>query len=129
MPLPIEANRALRPSRRGEHAARDAVQQFGEVDGPHQREQREQQGAEADGDHADDRRGALVVQRVDQRASRHLADQGRDGPEAERDPDLAVRPLVGGQVDGDERSEAGLHVGDEEIHHVERACAAGLAHE
>ena len=62
---------------------------------------------------------------IDDGASRHLAGQRDEAADRQDEADLALRPSVGRQIDGDERPEAGLQIGDEECEPVEPATAAG----
>ena len=68
------------------------------------------------------RRAALLRDRVDQRTGRQLAGHRGDRAEAQREADRGLRPALGRQIDRDERAEAGLYVGDEEIEPVEAAA-------
>jgi hypothetical protein len=56
-----------------------------------------------------------------------LADQRDQAPDGEDKADIGLGPCRGRQVDGDERAEAGLQVGDEEDKPVERVTAATRA--
>ena len=60
---------------------------------------------------------------VDDRPARHLPEQPDDAGNREHEADLALRPFFRGQIDRDERTKAGLHVGQEEDEPVERAQA------
>ena len=115
---------ADRGDRGREHAARECVQrlrdrhrQFGRLD-------RQQQGGDDHADQCAARGGALVAHGIHQRAGGKLADQRDDGAEREDEADLHLGPFVRGQIDGDERAEAGLHIGDEEVHQIERPRTA-----
>ena len=46
--------------------------------------------------------------------------------EAEGEADGRVGPALGGQIDGDEGTETGLDIGDEEIEQIERASRPGI---
>ena len=65
----------------------------------------------------------LGSHRIDQGAARNLSQQGHERADAQHQPDLGLRPGLGRQVDGDERNEARLNVGQEEHEPVEAALA------
>ena len=108
-------------------AARYAVQHLGQIDRERRRPQREQQRAGGEDENAEGSDAALAPHRVDQRAGRDLAQQGRDRAEAEGEADGGLRPALGRQIDGDERPEAGLDIGDEQVEPVESAPACACA--
>src|SRR5215207_3900436 len=69
-----------------------------------------------------ERRGALLgAYPIDQPAARHLAQKADDAADGEDEPDIDLRPLLGGQIDRKEWPEAGLDVGNEEGEPVEAA--------
>ena len=69
--------------------------------------------------HRHGRDDPLGTHRVDQRAARYLAQQRDQAGDRQHQADLDLRPFLRRQVDGDERTEAGLHVGDKEDEPVE----------
>jgi hypothetical protein len=54
-----------------------------------------------------------------------LARHRGGGAEAEREADAGLAPALARQIDRDERAEAGLDVGDEEIEMIETAAGGG----
>src|SRR5262249_35738141 len=60
---------------------------------------------------------------IDDGAPRHLQCQSGKPAGGEYEPDVDLRPSLRGEVDGHERSESGLHVGDAERKPVEGALA------
>src|SRR6185437_15739856 len=64
---------------------------------------------------------ALVRCGIDDRAAGKLAEDSRNPADREQQADHALRPAVGDQIDGDERTESGLDIGDEEVEPIERA--------
>ena len=83
-------------------------------------------GERADRDGGDGETGhqPLRSRGVDQRAAGHLPDQRHEAPDRENEADIDLGPFLRGQVDRDEWTKAGLHVGDEEDEPVEPAQAA-----
>src|SRR5262249_57945517 len=61
--------------------------------------------------------------RVDQRAARHLSGQRNRAADRQHDTDVDLGPGGRGEIVVDERTEARLHVGDEEDEPVEPAQA------
>ena len=60
---------------------------------------------------------------IDDGATRHLSDQADHAADREHQADLRLGPFFRGEVDRDERAEAGLHVGEKEDEPVEAAQA------
>jgi hypothetical protein len=78
-----------------------------------------------DRDHHDPRRhqGALPAQRIGERTARYQSDRAGCSPHGERQPDVLLRPSQAGEIEGQKRAEAHLHVGHEEIRPIEPAAA------
>jgi hypothetical protein len=70
--------------------------------------------ADADGDDGDTGDETLRACRIDQRAARHLAEQCDQPGRRKHKADIELRPVLRGEIDGDERAEAGLHIGNKE---------------
>ena len=107
----------------GQHGTGEAMEHLG---GQHRAPggpEGEHDGADADGDAGGQGGQALVVKGVDQRAAGELADHAGDGADAERGADAALGPGFGAEIDGDERAEAGLDVGDEEVMPIQAELA------
>ena len=66
---------------------------------------------------------SLGAGRIDDGASRHLADQTDYAPDRQHQTDLGLGPLLGREVNRDERSESGLHICQKEDEPVEAARA------
>ncbi len=97
------------------------MQHFGEVDEERERRDGEEQGTHGEDKDAEHGDVALAADGVDQRAGRKLACHRRDGPEAEGKTDRGLRPALRRQVDGNERAETGLNIGNEEVEPIEAA--------
>ena len=67
---------------------------------------------------------ALGAGGVDQRAARHLSDQRDETGGGEDEADIDLCPFLRCEKDRDERSEAGLHVGDKKDEPVEATQTA-----
>ena len=65
----------------------------------------------------------LGTGRIDDRSAGHLAEQPDDAADRQHEADLDLGPFLGGQIDRNERPEAGLHVGQKENEPVEAALA------
>ena len=115
---------------RAERAARNAVQDFGEIDEQRNRMDREHQGAGREDQYAERGDPGLVRNGVDQRTCRHLTRHRAHGTDGQRHPDGGLRPALAAQIDGDEGAEAGLDVGNEQINQSRpRAAAASTGWE
>ena len=69
--------------------------------------------AHADGRHREARDQPLGAGGVDEGAARHLPHQADDAADRQHETDVDLGPFLRGEIDRDERTEAGLHVGDE----------------
>ena len=87
------------------------------------RKQHEQQAGQDHRDDRDESSEMLVSQRVHRGAGRHLAYQRSHGAGAQRKTDLALGPMLPGEVDRDERPERRLQVGHEEVQPVQALLA------
>ena len=67
---------------------------------------------------------ALAVDLVDQHAARNLADQRRQGADAEGEAECAQGPAVLRQPDGNERAKPGLNRRGEEVQAIQAELAA-----
>ena len=109
---------------RTQHAARGGVQAGGRQ---HDRKnRRERIGQCAHRDRAQRQAGdkPLRTRGIHQCAARHLAHAARSAAGRQHQPDVDLGPFLRGEIDRDERTEAGLDVGDEEDEPVEPAKAA-----
>ena len=139
-PLPIDAKRALRPNRSPTAAwptsprliaaiaglstqLRGGVQNLRAEHGGKDRPQREHQRACADAQHRKGGDAPLRPHGVEDEPARHLKGQRGQASGGQNQSDVDLRPLMGREVDGDEGTEPGLYVGDEEREPVERALA------
>ena len=102
------------------------MESLGDHDRQFVRPERQQQCCDNDADQRTARGTSLVARGIHQCAGGKLADQRDDGAEGEGEADLDLGPFVRRQIDRDERPEAGLHVGDEEIQQIERPRTAHL---
>jgi hypothetical protein len=87
------------------------------------RPQREQQRACADPDHRERGDATLRAHGVEEEPARHLKGQCGKAAGGQNQSDVDLGPLMGREIDRDERAEPGLYVGDEEREPVERALA------
>ncbi len=108
---------------RAEHATRQRMQHRTRQHHRKDRQRRIGQGADADRHDGDAGDEALRTRGIDQRAARHLADQRNEAGRGQDEPDIDLRPSLRGEINRDERAEAGLHVGDKENEPVEPAQA------
>jgi hypothetical protein len=67
---------------------------------------------------------AAASRRVDERTARHLSSERDEAPDGQNESDIDLGPFLRGQVDGDERTEASLDVGDGEDKPVQSSSAA-----
>ena len=82
------------------------------------------QRADADGDDCEAGNKPLGSGGVDDRAARHLPEQGHDAADRQDQADIDLRPFLRGQINRDERPETGLNVGHAEHEPVETAKTA-----
>jgi hypothetical protein len=61
---------------------------------------------------------------VDQRAARHLRNQGHETGRGKHETNVDLRPFLRGEKNRDERSKTGLYVGDKKDEPIESAQAA-----
>ena len=137
-PLPMEANRALRPSRSPiaawptrprlkrhdawtQHAACGSMQGGGGQHDRKDRQQRVSERARGDCGEGQSRDQPLRAGGIDQRAARHLPQQRDQAAGREHEADVNLRPLLRREIDRNEWAEAGLNVGHEENEPVEPA--------
>ena len=80
-------------------------------------------GAHGDDDHRRHREAPRRSCSIHNGAARDLADQRDEAADGEQEADIDLRPFLLGQVDRDEGTEPGLHVGDGEHEPVEPAQA------
>jgi hypothetical protein len=80
--------------------------------------------AQADRGHRKHANQARGTQRIDQRPAGHLTDERHQAAGCQNKTDVELRPGVRGQIDRDERPEAGLDVVEEKGEPVKaaRAC-------
>ena len=109
--------------RRGDDARRRTLQNLREKHRDEIRLQREEQRGRAGHENAERRQAPFPGDRVGKRAAGNLADHAGNSACRQRHADTCLRPARLRQIEGDEGAEAGLHVGDEEIHPVEAAPA------
>lgn len=83
------------------------------------RHQCKDQGGHANHADADRRQAPFPPQCIDKRAARNLTDDAGKGANGKRKPDLAFGPAKIREVKGNEGSESGLDIGQEEIHPVQ----------
>ncbi len=107
------------------HAAGAAVHDLRHHHEQEAREEGEDQRADGDQDERGGEQQPLRAHVVHQGAARCLARDGDEGAHRERQPDASLRPALRREVEGDERAETRLHVGDEEVQPVESALASG----
>ena len=65
------------------------------------------------------RENALRTDCINQRTARSLPQKRDKTADCQKQPNINLRPLLRGQIDGDKRPESGLHIGDEEGEPVE----------
>jgi hypothetical protein len=109
---------------RCQHATGEAVQDLRDKHRQFARLDRQQQGGNDDASEGAGCGCPLVAHRVDQNAGGELADQRRDGAEGEHEADVDLGPFVRRQIDGDERTEAGLHIRNKKVDEIERPVSA-----
>ena len=88
------------------------------------RQRRIGQRADANRDDGDAGDQPFRARGVDHGAARHLADQRDEAGRRKHEADVDLRPLLRREIDRHERTETGLHVGDEEDEPIEAAQAA-----
>src|SRR5439155_17762943 len=78
----------------------------------------------ADRDHRQRGNAAFRSRGIDDGTSGHLQRQSGKAAGGENEADVDLRPSLRREIDGDERAESGLHVGDAECEPIEAAQAA-----
>jgi hypothetical protein len=114
---------ADRRDRRAQHAACQRMQGSGCGHDGKNRPHRIGKRAGADGRDRKAGHQPLGTGSVDDRSAGHLPEQGDDAADRQHKADLDLGPFLGGQIDRNERPEAGLHVGQKENEPVEAALA------
>ena len=109
--------------RRGHDGAGEGVEDLRAPDQRARRRQRKHQGAEAEGEQGAGGRDALLVDAIDQHAAGKLADQGGKGADGQRGAEGGEIPALLCQPDRDERAEAGLDGGGQEVQGVQAEAA------
>ena len=84
----------------------------------------EGEGAERDRHDREPRREASRTNRIDESTARHLTEKTDEAAHREGETDVGLRPLRLREVHGEERTEPGLEVRDEEREGVEPAAAS-----
>ena len=108
---------------RAEHAAGERMQHRSRQHHGKDRPRGIAEGACANRRHRNAGDKALRAGGIDQRAAGHLPDQRDETGRRQNEPDIDLGPSLRGEIDRDERSESGLHVGDEENEPIEPAQA------
>ncbi len=105
-------------------AARAAI---GDLRRQHERKAREEgedQRTERDQDERGGDQHPLRAHGIDEGTAWKLARDRGEAAHGEHEPDASIRPALGGEIDRDERTEARLDVGHEEVEPVEAVLAA-----
>jgi hypothetical protein len=102
----------------------EAVEDLGEDEEVEDRRERINEGGASERDDPASDQQLLAGHRVGERATGNKADDGRETADRQEQPDILFRPVEAGKIEGHERAEAGLHVGDEKIRPVESVPAA-----
>ena len=83
------------------------------------RPDRKGEGARADRNQGNGCGRAHRTRSVNDGAQRHLSDQGDKTANGEDEANIDLRPFLAREIDGDERPEAGLDIGDKEDKPIE----------
>ena len=111
------------------HARRHAVKRLRREDERQARAKRKDDRRGGRGQEGAGEERALVARRIHPGADRDLTQHASQPAEGEREPDGACAQALRRQDDRDERPDAGLHVGQEEVQAVEAAQTPGRGHE
>jgi hypothetical protein len=109
--------------RQRQHDAPNTLHRLGNRDSERAGHRPDQNQCRDNGDNAGSSEAALGHRRVTDSASRHLRQQGCDGADAQYLADHRRVPPRRRQANRDERTKAGLHVGDEQIEPAQ-ACVS-----
>ena len=99
---------------RPQHAACRRVEDTGSHDHRETRPDRERKRAQTNRRDREPRNQTIRAYGIDERAAGHLAGQGDKSARGQDQADVELRPLVGGQIDRNERAQPSLNVGKEE---------------
>jgi len=103
-----------------------ANQNLGRNDGPKVWQQRDQQRPGSQGKDAGGDQGAFGSKAIHQRASRSLGEDAGDSAHGESQSNTLFVPLIARKIDGKERTDSSLDVGEKEIQPVETAQSSRL---
>jgi len=105
---------ADRGDNRAHQAAGRGVQDLRTQNGRKDRPERDHQRARADRDHRKRGEAPFVPNGIDDGPAGHLECQGGEASGGENQADVDLRPLARREIDGEERAESRLHVGNAE---------------
>jgi len=108
-----------------QHAARGCVQHARTHDDRKDGPDRQRKRAHTDPDNRKSAEQSRGAHRINQRSARHLTGKRDQSAGSENKTDVELRPLVRGKVNRDERTKAGLDVGQKKGKPIEAAAAAG----